>query len=174
MPKKKITKEEIVTPPTTAEPVKPEKDTVEISRKEWQDTQNKLRMLVEVADRGRVFNYENQQNAQTKKPLKVKMSLFGGGIIVGWQTLKDELVKHPTTGLTVGEQQEYELLIQDDEDKIQKVRVNGYPTFSNARYNEREECEVISKSESYNGEVSYDLQFPSGRILRAISARFVN
>ena len=71
------------------------------------ENQAKLKMLTEVADKGRVFSYESNIKAD-KKPFKIKLSVFQNGIIVGWRTVKDELVKHPTTGLTVGEHQEYE------------------------------------------------------------------
>ena len=121
-------------------------------KKRDEENQAKLKMLYEVADKGRIFNYENKTTE--KKPLKVKLSFFQDGIIVGWRTVKDELIKHPTTGLIVGETQEYELLILDKEDKIKKIRLQGYPAFSNARYDERIECEVISRKEDFIGNIN--------------------
>lgn len=144
----------------------------ELERKD-KENQAQLKMLVEVADKGRVYNYEASKSKGEKKPFKVKLSVFGGGIIVGWRTSKDELIKHPTTGMIVGEQQEYELLILDAESNIQKVMVSGYPTFSNARYNDRVECEVISKSDDFNGNTTFEVQTPDGRIIKIASA-FVN
>src|SRR3990167_6861838 len=136
------------------------------------ENQAKLKMLTEVADKGRVFSYESNIKAD-KKPFKIKLSVFQNGIIVGWRTVKDELVKHPTTGLTVGEHQEYELLILDHEGKTQKTSVSSYPAFSNARYTQRIEADVISKKEDYSGNVSYDVQLPDGRQI-SIDARFIN
>lgn len=144
----------------------------ELERKDLEN-QKQLKMLYEVADKGRVYNYEATKSKGEKKPFKVKLSVFGGGLIVGWRTSKDELIRHPTTGLTVGESQEYELLILDHESKIQKVLVNGYPAFSNARYNERIEVSVESKSEDFNGNTSFSVMLPDGR-LYSLDARFVN
>src|SRR3990167_8077635 len=90
----------------------------ELERKD-NENQAKLKMLYDVADKGRVFNYENTK--AEKQAFKVKLSIFGDGIIVGWRTVRDDLVKHPTTGLTVGENQEYELLLLDNEGKTKKV-----------------------------------------------------
>lgn len=142
----------------------------ELERKDAENEQ-KLKLLYEVADKGRVFNYES--NKAEKKPFKIKLSKFQNGIITSWRTVKDELIKHPSTGLVVGESQEYELLILDNEDKIQKISVHGYPAFSNARYNERIEAEVVSKSEEYNGDITYDVKLDDGRVIK-LNARFVN
>src|SRR3990167_8275485 len=145
---------------------------LEVLEKKDIENQAKLKMLTEVADKGRVFSYESNIKAD-KKPFKIKLSVFQNGIIVGWRKVKDELVKHPTTGLTVGEHQEYELLILDHEGKTQKTSVSSYPAFSNARYTQRIEADVISKKEDYSGNVSYDVQLPDGRQI-SIDARFIN
>jgi len=142
----------------------------ELERKD-KENQAKLKMLYEVADKNRVVNYESK--ATEKKSFKIKMSLFSDGIIVGWRTVRDELVKHPTTGTIVGENQEYELLILDNEGKIKKVNVIGYPAFSNARYNERVECEVVGRKESFEGKVAFDIRIPDGRVIE-VPCQFVN
>ena len=151
--------------------VEPVEETVTITKAKMDEIEVKLKMLYDVADKGRVFNYENSKSE--KKPLKIRLSVFAGGIIVGWRTLKDELVKHPTTGMTVGENQEYELLVLDLEGNHQKITVSSYPAFSNARYNERVEAEIISKSEGYDGNITYDVVLADGRIIK-IDSRFVN
>jgi hypothetical protein len=153
------------------EPKEPKEETVTISKSKMDEIENKLKMLYEVADKGRVYNYENQRTE--KKPFKVKLSVFGGGIIIGWRTLKDELIKHPTTGMTVGENQEYELKILNSEGQERFVNVPSYPAFSNARYNERIDAEVISKSVGYDDEITYDVRLDDGKIIK-LSARFVN
>lgn len=142
----------------------------ELERRD-EENQKKLKMLYEVADKGRVNNYENSQ--PSKKPLQIKLSRYADGVIVGWRTVRDELIKHPTTGLVVGENQEYELIILDDEGKTQKKSVLGYPAFSNARYNERIEAEIIAKSEGYEGSITYDVKLDDGRIIK-LGAQFVN
>lgn len=131
-----------------------------------------IEMLKEVADKGRMFNYENSHTGKNKS-MKVKLSVFRGQIIVGWKTNKDELVKHPTTGKTVGEIQEYEILLLDKEGKITSTIVNGYPTFTDARYTERIECEVVGKKEDFAGNLEFDVQIPEfGK--QTIHSRFVN
>ena len=92
---------------------------------------------------------------------------------MGWRTVKDELVKHPTTGTTIGEGQEYELLILDQEDKTKKVNVSSYPAFSSARYDERVEVELVTRSEDYDGNIVYDVKLPDGRVIK-LDARFIN
>jgi len=134
------------------------------------ENQKKLKMLYDVADKGRVFNYENT-NVE-KKPFKVKLSMFQGGIIIGWKTLRDELIKNFITGLTVGESQEYELLL-DKEGQIETIKVSGYVAFSNARYNERIEAEVIGRKEDYNGKLEFEIKLPNGRQI-LMDAKFVN
>src|SRR5882724_4590766 len=96
---KEILSEKIV-PPQRMSPLEekkavetPQVKMVQISQDAWNQVQEKLKMLTEVADKGRVFNYENAQ--PQKKAMMVKLSLFNGGLIVGWRTLKDELIKHP-------------------------------------------------------------------------------
>lgn len=143
---------------------------IELQRKDAEN-QKQLAMLSAVADKGRVFNYENLH--AEKKPIRVRLSKYGGGIIVGWRTVKDELVKHPTTGLIVGEVQEYELLVQNDAGEIEKKSVLGYPAFSAARYDDRIEAEVMGRREDYEGKITFDAQLPNGSML-SISSQFVN
>lgn len=155
----------------------PQVKMVQISEDAWNQVQEKLKMLTEVADKGRVFNYENTQ--PQKKAMKVKLSIFNGGVIVGWRTLKDELIKHPTSGLTVGEKQEYELKIlnQADEDNPNgfesTVVVDGYKQFSDARYNERIDANVVGKKEDWNGNFTLEVVLPDGRKI-SLDSRFVN
>ena len=176
MPKgiKKVKLPEVGAVVPQPEEVKPKEETVTITKSQFDDIQSKLKMLTEVADKGRVYNYENQQQkGKDKKALKVKLSLFAGGIITGWRTIKDVLIKHPTTGLTAGEQQEYEIMVLQPDNSINKVIVNGYPQFSDARYTERIEVDVISKAEDYNGNVTLTVQLPDGREL-PIGVLFIN
>lgn len=136
-----------------------------------QENQKQLKMLTEVADKGRVMNYESK--TAEKKPFKVKLSVYKDGIIVGWRVVKDELVKHPTTGLTVGEVQEFELLILGKDGETTKATINGYPAFSDARYTSRIDAEVVSKSTDFQDNVSFDVKLPDGKIIK-LDARFVN
>lgn|SRR3990167_1142204 len=147
-----------------------EPKTITIPQEEWNQVQERLKMLYEVADKGRVANYENQR--QGKKPFKVHLSKYLGGVIVGWRTIKDKAVYHPTTGKQVGEEQEYELLL-DKNGTIEKVLVNGYPSFTDARYQERIECEVKGKKEDFDGKLTFDVVLPEGRVL-SLDSRFVN
>ena len=170
---KKKTEEPVKTPLVTVENETMTKllaEVEELKRKD-EENQKKLKMLYEVADKGRVFNYENS-NAE-KKPMKVKLSEYGGGLIIGWKTLKDELVKHPTTGLVVGENQEYELLILNADGQTTRVIISGYPAFSNSRYSSRIEAEVIGKSEDYNGNITYNLLLSDGRQI-SLAGQFIN
>ena len=144
---------------------------IETLEKRDAENQKKLEMLYEVADKGRVFNYESQR--AEKKPLRVKLSIYNGKTIIGWRTLKDELIKHPTTGLTVGEVQEYELWLLNPDGSEERTIVHGYPAFSDARYKERIECEVIGKEEDYQGNIEFDVQLPDGRKI-SLNSRFVN
>jgi len=178
---KQITKEVVNKIPTDAQldakekemKKTPEEETITITKTQFDDIQSKLKMLTEVADKGRVFNYENQQAGAQKKSMKVKLSEYTGGIITGWRTIKDVLVKHPQTGATVGEQQQYELLILMPDGHIEKVILDGYSAFSGARYDNRIDAIVISKSEDFQGNTEFELQLDGGRVIK-MSSRFVN
>ena len=146
---------------------------VTISKETLGDIMSKLKMLEEVADKGRVMNYETKNAAQGKKPMRAQLSVFGDGILVGWRTMKDELIKHPTSGLVIGETQEFELLLLKPDDTIEKVTLNGYPTFSNARYNARIEVEIVGKEEDFEGNLKFTVKLPDGRTTK-LAAAFLN
>lgn len=144
---------------------------IEDLKKKDEENQNKLKMLYDVADKGRVMNYESKNFS--KKPFKVFLSKYNGGIITSWQVLKDELITHPVTGAKVGESQEIKVtLLNPDGTTLDKIFLN-YPAFSDARYNERIECEVTGKEEDFEGRLIFKLQLPNGTILKQ-DARFVN
>lgn len=147
-------------------------DFVKISKKDWQDVQNQLKMLYNVADKGRIFNYENQQQ-KDKKPTKVKLSVYDGQIITGWRTLKDELIKDSRTGATIGEIQEYELSLLNEEGKTTYAILDGYIAFSNARYDKRIEVEVVGKKEDWDGTLTFNVSLPNGNII-SLDSKFVN
>ena len=151
-----------------------QEETVTISKSELESIKDQLKMLHSVADKGRVFNYENQQQkGKDKKAQKVKLSIFAGGYITGWRTIKDVLIKHPTTGLTAGEEQQYEVIVLLPDNTTKNVLINGYPQFSDARYTERVDCDVLSKSEEYSGAVTLTVLLPDGREL-PVGIQFVN
>lgn len=155
---------------TNPEPVGPKM--IQVSEADWQKVQEQLKMLYEVADKSRVFNYEAQKAGQ-KKPLRVKLSLYRGNVIVGWRTVKDESVYHPTTGKQIGEVQQYEVLLRNNEGQITKALIDGYKGFSDARYTERVECEVVSKKEDWEGKMAFDVKLPNNDIV-SVDTRFVN
>lgn len=136
-----------------------------------EENQRTLKMLYEVADKGRVFNYENNQ--PKKQSIKVKLSVFSGQIVIGWRNLKDEKIFHPQTGKQIGENQEYELLLIDKEGNKTTTVLHGYEEFSNARYAERIDTEVISKKEDWQGNYTFDIKLPDGRVI-SLDSRFVN
>ncbi len=144
---------------------------IEALEKRDEENQAKMKLLYEVADKGRVLNYENKQAG--KQPMKVKLGVWNAGIIVGWRTTKDNLIKHPTTGLTVGEEQQFEILLLDKEGQTNKILIDGYPAFSNARYSQRIEVEVVGKKEDWDGNMTFDVILPDGRPL-SLDSRFVN
>lgn len=144
---------------------------LETLKKQSAEDQKKLAMLEAVADKGRVFNYESSRT--TKKPSKVKLSVYNGGIITAWRTIKDELIHHPTTGKTIGEVQEYEVILLQKDGSLVKQVFNGYPSFNSARYTERIEAEVKGKREDFDGTITFDLILPDGRVT-SLDAKFVN
>lgn len=151
-------------------------DMVEVSKQDWDDVQQKLKMLYEVADKGRIFNYENQK--QESQNLKVQLSVYNNNIVIGWRTVLDELVKHPTTGATVGEKQEYELTLlgKDEAGKYTQrsfLKVEGYSSFSNLRYSQRIESQVVAKKQDMQGNWSFDLLLPDNSVI-TLDGRFVN
>lgn len=154
-----------VTPTTIVE------ETVTINKSQLDAITEKLKMLEAVADKGRVFNYENANT--TKKPFKIKLSAYQGGLIIGWRTIRDQLIKNPTTGLTFGEEQEYEVKVLRSDNEVMLLNIKSYPAFTDARYNERVECEVIGKKEDYSGNITYEVQLPDGRRIE-LDARFLN
>lgn len=160
-------------PQTTKPPETPKEEMIEISKGQLNDILAKLKMLEEVADKGRLLNYETKNAAQGKKPMRAMLSMIGDGVLVGWRTMKDELIKHPTTGLTIGETQEFELLVLKPDDTIEKVSLSGYPTFSNARYNQRIEVEIVGKEEDFEGNLKFSVKLPDGRVTK-LAAAFIN
>lgn len=137
-----------------------------------EEDQKKLKMLYDVADKGRIFSWEQRQQTD-KKPQKVKLSTVGNNIVVGWRTVRDELISDPRSGRTIGENQEYELLLLDKEGGKTTKRVEGYLNFSNIRYENRIEATVLSKSVSFDGKTSLELGLPDGRTA-SLDAAFVN
>ena len=172
MPRTKQSTESTPTPEPTI-PAVPENDTIKISKEEWEKVQEQLKMLHEVADKGRVFSYENQKAALGKRTQKIKLSVYEGKILTGWATLKDMLVKSPTTGLTVNEDQQYELLLLGEDGSLSKMQIAGYAKFSNIRYDDRIEADVVSQSEDYQGKISFEVKLPDGRIIK-LGSQFIN
>lgn len=130
------------------------------------------RMIRTVGDAGRIMNFDNAKD-KGKKPMRVKVSQYNGGLIIGWRTVKDELIKHPMTGRTAGEEQQYEVLIQMPNGEINKTLINGYLTFSEARYNDRIDGEVIGRKEDWSGNLTFEIMLGDGRKLE-LDSRFVN
>lgn len=152
----------------------PKEETITLNKSQYDHILETLKKLESVADKGRLYNYETTQAAKSdKKPSIAKLSVYAGGFIVGWRTLKDEIVRHPVTGLPIGESQEYELQILDNESKIQKTTLPSYVSFSNARYNERVDVTILRKSEDFDGSLSYTVRLPDGREY-ALPAQFIN
>ncbi len=173
MPRTKKVKEENQSEkPVTPISTETAPETVSIPKAEWEKVQETLRMLTSVADKGRVYNYESAQKTD-KKVKRVKLSKHDGGLIIAWETQKDELVKHPITGATVGENQQMQVKVLMPNGDINKKDFNSYVSFSNARYDERVDCEVIGSAEDYNGKITWTLALPDGRNLQ-IDPRYVN
>lgn len=148
-------------------------DTIKIRRDEWNKVQEQLAMLQDVADKGRVFNYESRKAALGKKSKKIKLSVLDGKFVIGWATLKDKLIKSPMTGLVVSEEQQYEVLLLAPDDSISKAKIDSYSRFTDVRYTERVEVDVVGQSEDYEGKISFDVKLPDGRIIK-LSDRFIN
>ncbi len=157
---------------TDAADMKALRDKVESLEQSEVKNQETIKMLTEVADRGRMLNYQSKKDP-TKKPMKVNLSVYDDRILVGWRTLKDRLITNPTTGLTIGEEQEYELILLDKESSIHKEIIQGYPRFSDIRYSERVEGEVVGKREDLEGKIDYDVLLPDGREI-SVDSRFIN
>ena len=139
---------------------------MEITQENWEALQNKLKMLEDVADKGRILNYQTQQS-KDKKPITVKMSVFNDKYIIGWKTLKFELGRNPLTGRAIwgGETAEYEINLMDKEGNESTEVISGYSAFSDAKYNERVECAVIAKKENMNGQLTYEVALPNGKTI---------
>jgi hypothetical protein len=142
----------------------------ELERRD-EENQKKLEVLYAVADKGRLFNHES--GSKEKKPVKVKLSVYDDKYVVGWRTVKDELIHDPRTGRTVGEAQQYDLLLLGRDGLTTTQSVSGYLNFSNARYNERVECEVLSRQESQDGRLTFNVSLPDGRMLE-LDSKFIN
>ena len=152
--------------------LEPTPETISIPKAEWEQVQKTLEMLKSVADKGRVYNYESNQKTD-KKPKRVKLAKYDGGYIIAWETQKDELVKHPVTGATIGESQQIQVKILMPNGDIVSKDFGSYVSFSNARYDERIEVEVVGTSENYSGQIKWTLALPDGRSLE-IDPRYVN
>jgi hypothetical protein len=139
--------------------------------KKDKEKDEQLKMLYAVADKGRLQNYTNAR--QSKKPFKVQLSVFDGKIIIGWNLKRDELIKDSRTGSTIGEKQIIEVKLLDKDGSESFVSFDGYITFSNARYDQRIEAEVINRKEDFQGNLVFDVLLPDGRTI-SLSSQFVN
>lgn len=144
---------------------------IEALEKKDEANQKELKMLRDVADKGRILNYESKTAG--KRSITVHLSTYDGKIVVGWRTLKDILIKNPTTGLTVGEEQEYELLLLNRDESVEKMTVKGYPRFSEIRYTERIEARVVGRKEDEQGNFIFNIQLPDDRVID-LDPRFIN
>lgn len=135
------------------------------------ENQEKLRMLEDVADKGRLLSYQTRKS--NKQPMRAHLALYKDQYVVGWRTVKDKLISHPTTGATVGEEQEYELILLDAKGNMNKETVVGYPQFSEIRYADRVECDIVGKKEDFEGNLSFDVVLPDGRQIE-LAGQFLN
>src|SRR3972149_8916042 len=90
------------------EEIEEKRDTIITLRKEIEqlkktdgENKEKIKMLYDVADKGRVFNYENKK--LNKKPIIIKLALYKDGVIRGLKAIKAMLIQYPRIGLTIGE-----------------------------------------------------------------------
>lgn len=149
----------------------PSSDMITISKEEWQKVQDSLKMLYDVADKGRVQSYEQQK--QGKRISKAKVSIFNGKHIVGWRVDRDINIYHPTTGKQIGEEQKIELTLLDNVGEKSTMNIDGYKQFSDIRYAERVECDIVSRKEDSEGHWIFELKLPDGRLV-SLDSRFVN
>jgi len=165
-------------PETGAEPEKVSDDQkallerIEELEKRDQENQEKLKMLYEVADKGRVFSWESKKN-QKGHSQRIKLSVLDDKPVVGWRTVRDELITDPRTGATVGELQQYELTLLEPNGTHTIKSISGYKNFSDIRYENRIDCQVISKSEAYDGTMKFTVKLPDGRDVE-LDSRFIN
>lgn len=136
------------------------------------DDQKTLKMLYEVADKGRVFNWESKQN-KPGQGQRIKVSVLEGKYVIGWRTVRDELITDPRTGSTVGELQQYEIQLLEKDGSSSFRTLNGYKAFSDLRYDQRVDCQVLSRSESYDGTLKFRVGLPDGREYE-LDSRFIN
>lgn len=136
-----------------------------------QEMMKKIEILYAVADKGRVFNYENRN--QEKKQKEFKLSTQDGKIMIGWRTAKDEEIFDPRTSTKVGETQIMEILWLDKEGNKSTETVNGYGNFTKIKYANRIVCREVKWSEDFAGNIVYDVSLPDGRII-SLDSRFVN
>ncbi len=168
---KKEEKPKVTSTPAPEQIKTPEPDMIQISKKDWNDVQETLKMLKEVADKGRVYNYESSQPGE--KSMQVNVSVYDDKYVIGWETKKDVLIKHPSTGLTVGEEQIYDITLLDKDNAQSTITINGYVAFSNLRYDKRVACNVIGKREGRNGKYAFEVILPDGREI-LLNSEFVN
>lgn len=163
--------QEELAPQSVNPDVKLEDDRVQALQEKLEKQAEQIKMLTDIADKGRMFNYESKK--ASKKPTKIKLSVYDEKILIGWRTMKDRLIKNPTTGLTVGEEQEYEVMLLDKEDKVSKAIINGYVQFSALRYDDQIDVNVVGTKEDYEGKISFDVILPDGRQIE-LASQFVN
>lgn len=178
MDKEQNPKEEVVAPtivtettptePLVESPAEAPKKVVEVNKDELdkliktvEAQAEKLKMLEAVADKGRVFNYESKRS--TKAPMKIKLSRHNDCFITGWRNAKDVGIYDPRTGAQTGETQQMEILLLDKEGKTKKEIINGYARFSDIKYADRVDCEVVNKTENWEGNWTFTVRLPGGQ-----------
>ena len=147
---------------------------ISIPQAEWDKMQEQLKMLTEVADKGRILSYQTK-NANNKKPVTVKVSIYDDKYIIGWKTLKFELGRNPQTGKAIwgGETAEYEVKLMDKEGAESTEILRGYSAFSDAKYDNRIECAILSKKETAEGELLFEVALPNNKTV-LLESKFLN
>lgn len=160
--------------PKAEEPKEDKASKLEATVQEQAKQIEQLTQLVRsTADKGRLMNYDQAQDAGKKPTHKISLSRYDGNIIVGWKVNKDRLVFHPTSGEPVGEEQEIEVVLRTPQGETKKHSFGSYKAFSDARYADRIECNVIGKTTDYAGNTTFTIQLPSGEELQ-LAEQFVN
>lgn len=126
----------------------------------------KIRMLETVADAGRVAAFES---GKPKKLVRIaRLNTFDGKLIVGWRTVKDEVLYIDNK---VVANQVIKLFLLDDKDEKSEID-QDYLTF--VRKSKSVEGEIIKKADDEeNGTTIYTLRLANGRQVE-VDVRFIN
>jgi len=159
--------------PAKNKKAKADSDTVEVSKETLQKLLERLDILEEAADKGRLERVTALKNGNKKLVKKVNVSTYQDRIVVGWKSVRDDVFFDREGKLH--EDQVVALFFHkgktDSKGNLLPEAELNIQSF--ARLTKRLECEILEESKDQEGNITLLLEDKSGQQFR-IGLDFIN